>query len=104
MNGFYDDRSILFIPSSEKNRTNEPVSVSTIRTTCLDELLPTTHRKVTDMSFEQVDAENALKAALDKFNMVCMGVSDEGELVEIRESQMEMIEMTAHMSIQSYKN
>lgn len=56
------------------------------------------------MSFEQVDAENALKLALDRYNQVCMGISDEGELVEVREEQLEMIEMAAHMSIQSYKN
>ena len=49
------------------------------------------------MSFEQVDAENALKAALDRYNQIVLGLTDEGDLVEVREEQLELIETHAAM-------
>lgn len=56
------------------------------------------------MTLEMIDAENDLKVALDRYNQICMGMSDEGMLVETREQQLEMIEMSAQTVIQSYKN
>ena len=45
------------------------------------------------MSFEMVDAENVLKAALDRYNQIVLGLTDEGDLVDAREMALEQIEM-----------
>lgn len=46
-----------------------------------------------DVTLEQTEARNALMSALDRYNQVVLGVVDEGELVELREDQLEAIEI-----------
>lgn len=52
---------------------------------------------MSNTTIEQTDAENALKLALDRYNQIVLGISDEGDLVEQREEQLELIETHAAM-------
>ncbi|MCW2412918.1 MULTISPECIES: hypothetical protein [unclassified Sphingobium] len=48
-------------------------------------------------TLEQTDALNALKAALDRYNLLCLGITDEGDLVEAREEQIDAVVASAQV-------
>ena len=43
------------------------------------------------MTIEMTDAENDLKVALDRYNQLVLGITDEGDLVDAREMALEKI-------------
>lgn len=46
-------------------------------------------------TLEQTEALNALKVALDRYNLLCLGITDEGDAVEAREEQLDAIDAAA---------
>ncbi len=46
-------------------------------------------------TLEQIEALNNLKVALDAYNMLVLGLVDEGDLVEAREEQVDAVDAAA---------
>ena len=46
-------------------------------------------------TLEQIEALNNLKVALDAYNMLVLGLVDEGDLVEAREEHVDAVDASA---------